>query len=562
VVEGGTFLIELRDYQTEAIHAFNNAREEGEANRFLLTAATGAGKTIMSAFIMRDEVRQRKGRCLFLCHRDELLRQTVDKLALVDDTLRVGLIQADRDDWGHDYDVIVASVQTISGKKRLPRYPRDLFSLIVVDETHRAVARSYLDVLTHFRAFETENPPVVIGITATAERTDKEGLDRVYQKHVFDIGLVELIERGALVPIRAITVETHADLSGVKKRMGDFSEGQLASVLNTQNRNSLIAEAIKQYAADRKSVVFCVNVQHSLDLAETMRRAGIPAAAIHGGQSIEERRRILQDFREGRIQALTNCQILVEGFDEPSIDAVVWATHTMSKIKYMQGIGRGTRLSPGKTDLLVIDCADVCGRHSLMSVPALFGLGAVGERALRQGKNVLQAKAAEEEAKREEERRRKEAEKEVVGRGIMARTIDLFSQSSGIPGSQFQWLTVSRDRYMLPLFGEQVHIYRSIVNPEVWHVAILDSNDFKPKMTFGTLASLQGAVQIAEAHLNQYKKWIKDKFKSMLQEAPTEGQIVALRKCGEAIPDTKLAAFQLIALRVAQSHFRRLRRIA
>ncbi|MFB5192023.1 DEAD/DEAH box helicase [Alicyclobacillus fastidiosus] len=546
--------IVLRDYQRDAIRAFEEARI-GNDNRLLLTAAVGAGKTIIASSIISQEVR-RGGCAIFIAHRDELIRQTVEKLAAVDPTLCVGVVRGKSNEWT-DKDVVVASVQTLSQKRRLEQIPSDRFSLVVVDETHRAAAKSYQTVLEHFGCF-VENGTTLLGITATAMRTDGADLGEIYQSHVFDIGMLELIERGALVPIRAVSVQTTTIITGVRKRMGDFAENELATVLNTANRNQLIAKALHENASDRKSVVFAVNVQHACDLAETLTAHGIPAEAIYGEIQPSRRRAILEDFRAGRIRALVTVQLLVEGWDEPTVDAVVWATKTLSPIKYIQGIGRGTRLSPdtGKKDLLVIDFADTCSRHSLMSLPRVLGFGNAGEEALETGEDILTAAAIDQEAKSQA----KKEEAAIRGFNLHIRDVNLFGKSDALPsGAKYRWRTlIESEHYMLPLFNAQVHLRRD--DEYGWRADRYDTSEgfrqFKHDVTIAT-GPFQHVIQRTNEHLAPIEKELLRGYQSMSRRSPSGKQVSILR--GKRIARTirsGLDAWELIAESVARSNFR------
>jgi ATP-dependent helicase IRC3 len=555
--------ITLRDYQVEAIKSFTEARALKTENRFLLTAAVGAGKTIITSQIMSDEVRQRGGRCLFLCHRDELIRQTIDKLTLVDEGLRVSVVQAWRDEW-RDSDITVASIQTLS-KRRLARIPIDYYSLIVVDETHRVTANIYRRVLDHFGCFEDEWKTTLLGITATSKRTDGVSLDTVFQRHIFDIGMLELIEKDALVPIRAITIETQTNLNGVKKKKDDFAEGELAAVLNTANRNALISEAIVKYAPDRKSLVFCASVQHAKDLSLFMRKYGINTVAVHGGLSISERRSILADYEAGHIQALTTVQLLVEGLDCPSVNCVVWATATMSLIKYTQGIGRGTRLSPetGKTDLLVFDCANNYSKHSLMTVPKLFGVGEAGDLALKSGKTIIEAMQVNDEEKKAVDKaaayKKEQEEIRKEGHGISAHSVNLF-QSMKLPRilecSDYDWQIISQTRLFVPLIYEQVHL-RQYPSDGVWYVLSVDHSDgYKCKRLLAKEESFVKAVYRAESYLDA-KGWVIPTMKKWAKMEPTPAQFQAFKRLGEQIPADKRSAFTKLAAIYVKNYFHR-----
>ena len=154
-------------------------------------------------------------------------------------------------------------------------------------------------------------------------------------------------------------------------RQGDFSVSQLAQTVNTPERNEFAAETWLEHAEDRKTIAFCVDIQHSHDLAETFRFYGIEAHTVTGQTPLEERRALLKAFAKGEIPVITNCQVLTEGFDAPQTNCLLLARPTASKALYIQMVGRGLRLYPGKQNCLILDLVDNSSRHSLVSIADL-----------------------------------------------------------------------------------------------------------------------------------------------------------------------------------------------
>jgi len=168
------FQITPRPYQAEAIKAVAQAAKRG-IRRQCLVLSTGTGKTVIFSFITK----RCPGRVLILTHRDELVRQAVDKLQLVLGDTEIGIVQAERNDV--DKKVIVASIQTLSRHHRLKQLSKD-FRLIICDECHHATSESWRHVLEYFGVFGTDNPPLLLGVTATPTRADGIGLDQVFQE--------------------------------------------------------------------------------------------------------------------------------------------------------------------------------------------------------------------------------------------------------------------------------------------------------------------------------------------------------------------------------------------
>jgi hypothetical protein len=212
-----------------------------------------------------------------------------------------------------------------------------------------------------------------VGFTATTARGDGKGLDDVFEEIVYARTLPEMIHDGYLVPLRGYRVATSADLTRLTSRGNDFREEELAEAVDIEERNALVARSIQELARDRRTIAFCVTVAHAQHLRRALQALGVRAGTVHGEMPSDDRARVLRDFAEGRMQALTNVAVLTEGFDDPGVSCVAMARPTRSEGMYAQCVGRGTRLSPGKKDCLVLDFVDV-SELSLCSLPSLFGM--------------------------------------------------------------------------------------------------------------------------------------------------------------------------------------------
>jgi superfamily II DNA or RNA helicase len=361
----------LRTYQSEALTAIRNAYRAGK-RRVIVSLPTGTGKTVVFAHFPR--VLNMKKRLLVLAHREELLLQARDKFRSVDPELKVEIEQAGSHA-GADAKVVVASVPTLARSgARLSQLQPDEFSIVVVDEAHHAIAPSYRRIFDHFGLFEPQVSRYLIGFTATPRRGDKQGLGEVFEEVCYARDLREMIAGCYLCPITGWRVDTDLSLDEVKVRHGDFIESQLASVVNTPLRNRLVTKAYRDFAPGRRAIVFCVDVAHAKDVHRAFAEAGIRAAPIWGELSRDQRRGTLAAFSAGEIDVVTNCNVLTEGFDEPRVDCVIMARPTQSKLLYAQMVGRGTRLHPGKKNLMVIDVADNSRTHQLPGLHSLFNL--------------------------------------------------------------------------------------------------------------------------------------------------------------------------------------------
>jgi superfamily II DNA or RNA helicase len=383
--------MQLRDYQTQALDAVKANFEKG-VNRQLLALATGCGKTVIFAHL--PQLISKK-KTLVLAHREELLDQAKDKMQVINPGLNIDIEQADRRASPMFSDVVIASVATIGrkGSARLEALRPELFDLIICDEAHHSVANSYKIIFDHFNVFE-DKTKLLVGVTATPNRGDKVGLSDIYQDIVFKRDIREMIGAGWLCPIIAYRVKTKSDLSDVRMSHGDFVDSELSIAVNTDDRNSLAVDAYKAYCDDRRALVFCVDKAHTMDMARTFKAAGIECGTVLGDTPADERVATLQALADGRIKVVANCMVLTEGYDLPTLSAVIMARPTKSGLLYTQCIGRGTRIHPEKQDLIVIDLTDNSTKHSLITLPGLFGLPAEFEL---KGKNVTDTMSEMEE---------------------------------------------------------------------------------------------------------------------------------------------------------------------
>jgi superfamily II DNA or RNA helicase len=360
--------VELRPYQRECLEQLLRSYKAGK-RRLLVSLPTGTGKTVV--FAQFPSFFQVKKRMLVLAHREELLEQAAEKLRRANPGISVGVEQAQRR--AGEAQVVVASVATLRGA-RLQALDPEQFYLVVVDEAHHAVAATYRRILEHLGAFAPETRKLVVGFTATPRRGDGGSLGEVFEEVTFARGLEPMIASGFLSPVVGWRVHTGLSLDGVKVQRGDFVEAQLARAVNLPARNRLVARAYAEHAPGRRAVVFAADVAHAQDLAVAFREQGVRSEAVWGAMGREARLAALRRFRAGETPVLTNCNLLTEGFDEPEVACVILARPTQSLLLYTQMVGRGTRLAPGKADLVVVDVADNSRKHSLATLNLLFDL--------------------------------------------------------------------------------------------------------------------------------------------------------------------------------------------
>lgn len=379
-----------RPYQAEAIQALTTGWQ-GVNNRLAVVLPTGAGKTVVFANLFAEHLPALSAagqRALVIAHREELIQQAAAKIRAVCPGLRVGIVKAGRDEH-QDADVIVASIQTLAVRRRREAI-RDI-GVIVVDECHHAAARTYMEVLQHFGAWR--GIPVA-GFTATMTRTDG-GLADVWQEVVFTLDILDMIADGHLVDVRGKRVVVDGlDLDKVKTRNGDLQDGQLGRALDDSGAADIVADAYKRFASDRPGVVFTPTVATAQSMADALNDAGITAATVWGDMPKDARATALEWYRAGKVQVLTNCMVLTEGFDAPWTSCVVIARPTKSPGLYCQMAGRALRLFEGKTDALVLDVMGASTRHKLASIVDLTGRSL--EEPPEDGQSLRDAVEAEE----------------------------------------------------------------------------------------------------------------------------------------------------------------------
>lgn len=351
--------MELRPYQQEAKDAIFEQWDNG-VKKTLLVLPTGCGKTVVFAKVTEDCVRQ-GNRVLILAHRGELLDQAADKL-MKTTGLGCALEKAENTCLGSWFRVVVGSVQTLMRQKRLDQFPEDFFNTIIIDEAHHCISDSYQKVLQHFPDAQ------ILGVTATPDRGDMQNLGQFFESLAYEYTLPKAIKEGYLTPIKALTIPLKIDMSSVSVQAGDFKVGDIGTALDPYLEG--IAEEMKKYCSDKKTVVFLPLVKTSQKFRDLLNEHGFQAAEVNG--TSQDRAEILADFEEGKYNVLCNSMLLTEGWDCPSVDCIVVLRPTKVRSLYCQMVGRGTRLFPGKDHLLLLDFLWHTERHELCHPASLI----------------------------------------------------------------------------------------------------------------------------------------------------------------------------------------------
>lgn len=388
-----------RPYQSECVDTVF-AKLEESVSKQLVQMATGLGKTYTGALIIKrmDQYFDQQCRTLWLTHREELIEQSgisvmqeyldpdhLHEIHASDEEVldimrmkgmflpshfrelqkKMGVIKADLFQW--DKPFVVASVQTIF--RRLSRIPSDYFDLIVVDEAHMAGANTWQQTLDYF------TPQLRLGLTATPYRMDGVSMSDLFDETVFKRDIVFGITEGYLCQVDAYRIKTEVDLDEVHTMAGEFNQKELTTAVNTKSRNQQIVREYRNRAEGRKALIFCVNVQHAMDLHDEFAAAGYSGTFVVADPVLcPDRKQRFQAFRNNELQYLTNVDIATTGFDDPSVNCLIMARPTKSRTLYEQCLGRGLRLKPDGSlfsNCLILDIVDNTSRHSLINTHSL-----------------------------------------------------------------------------------------------------------------------------------------------------------------------------------------------
>jgi ATP-dependent helicase IRC3 len=475
----------LRPYQNEALEACRITKQNSKKLRGLIVLPTGAGKTVVLSKLPDTFNMQPHEKMLVLVHRDELVWQTREKLGKYNPGRQVGIEKAQFVS-STDDQLIVASVQTIGRNKlnketgsfdfgdRIQKFRPDDFQYIVVDEAHHSLGDTYRSVLAYFGVLKdtTYDMPgkLLLGVTATPNRGDNMGLESIFDRMVYQKPLPEMIQEGWLCDIEAYRVDTTVDLSEVSISHGDFAVKQLEKTVNTPSRNQLIVDKYLELGKGQRAIGFTVDIQHSVDLADCFNRNGVRAFALSGKTPEQDRRKVLQLFREGFFRVLTSAGVLSEGFDDPAVTVGLMTRPTKSGLLYRQQIGRVLRPSPSPEELaamvaagktpsyikeraIVIDFCDLSDKHVLHTAPTLFGLNA---KLNTKGKTVSEAAKEIEEIIEQKKLPLAASEVESFEKlKSVAQRVDLLGKIDVPPAVQkhtsFRWMQAGPGTYSLSL---------------------------------------------------------------------------------------------------------------
>lgn len=339
--------VKPRDYQSQPVVKIVSDFYGERSRKQLIILATGLGKGITMGMIADWCFKDLKKPVLMLAHREELLEQVAHEFSLVFGTdYKIQIEKADQhaDTTAH---AVMASVQTIgrNGSDRILKFPKDHFGAVLIDEAHHCTAETYQNVIKYFCE---DTKTILVGVTATPKRTDKESLDKVFDSVAINLNIVEGTKKNYLCPIVSHRVSSQSDLSQVRTTAGDFNLKDLSSAVDNKPRNTLIVETYKTRFPDKQALIFCTDVAHAFNVRDEFQSIGISAATVCADTPKDERRQIMSDFKSGKIMVLTNMNIATEGFNYQKLDLIIQTRPSKSPLLITQMMGRVSRLFEGK----------------------------------------------------------------------------------------------------------------------------------------------------------------------------------------------------------------------
>ena len=346
----------LRTRQQEFVRRTISALSQNDDT--LCIAPTGAGKTIMFSHLLGKLIGgDNAKKALVVAHRDELTAQNTEKFELINPEISTSIVNATIKDWTGQ--VVFTMVQTLSREQNLEQIPH--IDLLVIDEAHHTPADTYQAIINKVRGISKNCK--IIGLTATPNRSDGEGLRKNYSNVSDQIFISELISSGHLVPPRTFVIDVAQEkLNAVRQLAGDFDMSQVEKILNKRPINETVVEKWKQKCADRKTVVFCSTIEHAEDVQTAFLDADVKAEIVTGDLSKGERSGALERYYSGESKVIVNVAVLTEGWDHPPTSCIVLLRPSSAKGTMIQMVGRGlrtgdTRNFPGdaKRDCVVLD---------------------------------------------------------------------------------------------------------------------------------------------------------------------------------------------------------------
>lgn len=338
----------LYPYQQDAVSRVIGNYTSGKSKRQMIVLATALGKTPTMAAIAKWVFQNTKKPILLLAHRQELLDQAIDEFADFTGSDYNCEIEKAESHVSMTSHAVMASVATLGrdGSERITKFPRDYFGAVLIDEAHHSFSDSYRRIIEYFSPEQFNT--LLVGVTATPDRTDKESLAQVFDTVAYKMDIVDGTKQKYLTPVISYRVGSQTDLSQVRTTAGDFNLKDLSLAVNNKERNTLIVDIYKTRFPDKRAIVFATDLNHVHELTHEFNSIGVRSAAITGESKSDDRRRDIEDFKSGKIKVIVNYGVLTEGYNDKPLDLAIMARPTQSKLLLTQILGRLTRKCEGK----------------------------------------------------------------------------------------------------------------------------------------------------------------------------------------------------------------------
>lgn len=343
-------------YQSEILERLEAERKVKGHYRNLVVAATGTGKTVISAFDYKhfsSENKSRPCRLLFIAHREEILKQSISCFRAILKDANFGDLYVG-DFTPENIDHLFISIQTFNAKEFYKHTTKEFYDYIVIDEFHHAAAPTYQILLDYYQ------PKILLGLTATPERMDGKNITEYFDNRIAaEIRLPEAIDRKLLCPFHYFGVTDNVDLQSIHWGRNGYDKNELDKILTGDNiRVRLIIDAISRYCTDIneiKGLGFCVSINHAIFMAESFGKLGIPSICLTGLSDEKDRESAKRKLVNGEIRFIFVVDLYNEGVDIPEVNTILFLRPTESLTVFLQQLGRGLRLSDGKECLTVLD---------------------------------------------------------------------------------------------------------------------------------------------------------------------------------------------------------------
>ena len=338
------YSVKPTEIQIEALDDLQFYREAKGWKKAVVVMPTGTGKTFMSAL----DLKRVGGKAVYLVHRLDILSQSLKAYQTVWPTMRYGYLTGDVRENELDCDVLFASKDTLRQSNELSKFSRDHFDYIVVDEVHHGQSPTYLDILEYFE------PKFMLGMTATPDRLDRKDIFELFDYNkAYEIPVNEVIDRGFLVPYTYYGLTDDIDYSNIRLNGNRYRVEDLERLLIVRERNDAILREFLEKGGGDKAIGFCVSIKHAERMAAFFQENGIPAAAIHSERP--DRDELIEKFHNNELTVAFTVDLFNEGVDFPNVQVLLFLRPTESKTVFVQQLGRGLRLAPGKERVRVLD---------------------------------------------------------------------------------------------------------------------------------------------------------------------------------------------------------------